>query len=106
MSTHDEFIQRQRAVWAAGKWDDFSNWLAPVTPVVLGQLGDIAGKSLLDVGTGSGGTVAVLGRRDAQSAVMEIAAAYADETGHAPHVFSGSSPGAAAFGHLRVMSDE
>jgi L-arabinokinase len=55
-------------------------------------------------GGGSGGTVAVLGRRDAQSAVMEVAAAYADETGHAPHVFSGSSPGAAAFGHLRVMN--
>jgi L-arabinokinase len=57
-------------------------------------------------GGGSGGTVAVLGRKDAQSAVMEIAAAYAHETGRAPHLFSGSSPGAAAFGHLKVMSDE
>jgi L-arabinokinase len=53
-------------------------------------------------GGGSGGTVAVLGRADAQSTVMEIAERYAGETAHAPQVFSGSSPGAAAFGHLRL----
>jgi hypothetical protein len=33
---------------------------------------------------------------------MEIAERYADETGRTPQVFSGSSPGAAAFGHLRL----
>jgi L-arabinokinase len=53
-------------------------------------------------GGGSGGTVAVLGRADAQSSVMEIAERYGRETGRAPRVFSGSSPGAAAFGHLRL----
>jgi L-arabinokinase len=53
-------------------------------------------------GGGSGGTVAVLGRADAQATVMEIAERYASETAHAPQVFSGSSPGAAAFGHLRL----
>ncbi|MEN3334608.1 MAG: galactokinase [Blastocatellia bacterium] len=53
-------------------------------------------------GGGSGGTVAVLGRADAQATVMEIAERYAGETGRAPQVFSGSSPGAAAFGHLRL----
>ncbi len=57
-------------------------------------------------GGGSGGTVAVLGRRDAQTAVMEIAARYADETGRTPQVFCGSSPGAAAFGHISVTSDK
>jgi galactokinase len=51
-------------------------------------------------GGGSGGTVAVLGRRGAD--IRQVAQAYADETGLPPRVFSGSSPGAAAFGHLRV----
>lgn len=59
MSNHDEFIQRQRVTWASGKWDDFSNMLQTLTPVILGHLGDISGKKLLDVGTGSGGTVAI-----------------------------------------------
>jgi L-arabinokinase len=52
-------------------------------------------------GGGSGGTVAVLGRRDAD--ITMIADAYAARTGHRPQVFSGSSPGAAAFGHLRLV---
>jgi L-arabinokinase len=51
-------------------------------------------------GGGSGGTVAVLGRRGAD--IRPVANAYARETGHPPRVFSGSSPGAAAFGHIRL----
>jgi galactokinase len=51
-------------------------------------------------GGGSGGTVAVLTNRGAD--IESIAAAYASETGHRPVVFSGSSLGAGAFGHLRV----
>jgi L-arabinokinase len=53
-------------------------------------------------GGGSGGTVAILGRADAEDAVREIADAYHRACGHRPHVFSGSSPGAGAFGHLRL----
>jgi len=53
-------------------------------------------------GGGSGGTVAVLGRPDALEAVEAVADRYAEHTGHRPHIFSGSSPGAAAFGHLRL----
>ena len=49
-------------------------------------------------GGGSGGTAAVLGRRDAASAVTRVAAAYQRETGYRPHVFAGSSAGVAAFG--------
>ena len=49
-------------------------------------------------GGGSGGTVAVLGRRDASAAIARVARAYERATGHRPHVFSGSSPGAQAFG--------
>jgi len=51
-------------------------------------------------GGGGGGTVAVLGLRGAD--VGPIAAAFAAESGRAPQVFSGSSPGAAAFGSLRL----
>ncbi len=51
-------------------------------------------------GGGSGGTVAVLGRQDAEKTVREIAEKYADETGRQPYFFSGSSPGAATFGHI------
>ncbi len=53
-------------------------------------------------GGGSGGTVAVLGRPEADAVVHEIAERYAQATGHRPHVFSGSSPGAADFGCLRL----
>ena len=56
-------------------------------------------------GGGSGGTVAVLGNRDAESAVVEVAQRYAAETGHEPYIFRGSSPGSAAFGHLTVTTD-
>ena len=51
-------------------------------------------------GGGSGGTVAVLGRRGAD--IGPIANAYAEETGRPPRIFSGSSPGAAASGHTRL----
>ena len=53
-------------------------------------------------GGGSGGTVAVLGRADAEPAVRAVAAQYAAARGHTPYVFSGSSPGAAAFGVLKL----
>ena len=49
-------------------------------------------------GGGSGGTVAVIGRKDAAAAIARVADAYERATGYRPHVFSGSSPGVAAFG--------
>ena len=51
-------------------------------------------------GGGSGGTVAVLGNRNSETALREVAQRYAAETAHQPYIFSGSSPGSAAFGHL------
>jgi galactokinase len=54
-------------------------------------------------GGGSGGTVAVLGHRDAAPAVSRIAAQYADETGHPADIITGSSPGATEFGYLRLQ---
>jgi L-arabinokinase len=56
-------------------------------------------------GGGSGGTVAVLGRRVARPAVIAVAGKYALETGHRPHIFDGSSPGSATFGHLKLRVD-
>ena len=54
-------------------------------------------------GGGSGGTVAVLGNQNAAKVLNDVAQCYAVLTGHQPHIFSGSSPGSAAFGHLVVQ---
>jgi L-arabinokinase len=56
-------------------------------------------------GGGSGGTVAVLGRRGACEAVSHIAARYREQTGFKPAIISGSSPGANAFGYLKLAGD-
>jgi L-arabinokinase len=53
-------------------------------------------------GGGSGGTVAVLGRRDAAPAIARVVSAYEGQTGYRPHVFAGSSPGVAAFGSRSI----
>jgi len=53
-------------------------------------------------GGGSGGTVAVLGNRTAEKVLNVVASSYATLTGHQPHIFRGSSPGSAGFGHLLV----
>jgi L-arabinokinase len=49
-------------------------------------------------GGGSGGTVAVIGRREAVPAIARVVEAYARESGYRPYVFAGGSPGVAAFG--------
>jgi SAM-dependent methyltransferase len=59
MSAADEFRQRARATWAAGDWDSFSRLIAPVGALVLERIDLEPGMELLDVGTGSGGTVAI-----------------------------------------------
>lgn len=56
-------------------------------------------------GGGSGGTVAVLGRRDARPQVEAIAREYERRTHHRPLVIEGSSPGACVFGHLRLSGE-
>jgi L-arabinokinase len=53
-------------------------------------------------GGGSGGTVAVLGNRDAEETIADVAGSFAELTGHRPYIFRGSSPGSAAFGHVVV----
>ena len=56
-------------------------------------------------GGGSGGTVAVLGRREAEPSVNAIVKQYTQLTGHRPTVLLGSSAGAGSFGHLRIRKD-
>ena len=51
-------------------------------------------------GGGSGGTVAVLGDREAETAVKNVAERFAALMGYEPYIFRGSSPGSAAFGHI------
>ena len=53
-------------------------------------------------GGGSGGTVAVLGQSSARPAIESVARRFEDQTGYKPLIFSGSSPGAATFGHIRI----
>jgi galactokinase len=54
-------------------------------------------------GGGSGGTVAVLGRREAGAAIARVAEAYERDTSYRPHVFAGSSPGVLAFGSRTIV---
>ncbi|HCK12136.1 MAG TPA: GHMP kinase [Candidatus Latescibacteria bacterium] len=56
-------------------------------------------------GGGSGGTVAVIGHKGSDGAIEEVAGRYERETGHKPHIFTGSSLGAVAFGTIRLESD-
>jgi L-arabinokinase len=53
-------------------------------------------------GGGAGGTVVILARRSAQTAIEEVARDYAAKTGKKPQVFSGSSEGAVAAGVERI----
>ena len=53
-------------------------------------------------GGGSGGTVAILGHQNSHAAIDRIVTTYANETSHRPYVFSGSSSGSLAFGHLSL----
>lgn len=59
MAAPDDLRGRARATWAAGDWDSFSRLLAPVGELVIGRAELAPGIELLDVGTGSGGTIAI-----------------------------------------------
>jgi SAM-dependent methyltransferase len=55
----NEFRQTARATWAAGDWEPFAVLVAPVGALVVDRVGIDPGVQLLDVGTGSGGNVAI-----------------------------------------------
>ena len=54
-----DFKQRARTTWAGGDWDTVSNTIAAVGPALLDRVGVEPGMDVLDVGTGSGGTVSI-----------------------------------------------
>jgi galactokinase len=56
-------------------------------------------------GGGSGGTVAVLGDQNSRAPIERVVASYAKQTGHQPYIFSRSSSGTLAFGHLRLQNN-
>ncbi len=64
--------------------------------------GDLYGAKI--TGGGSGGTVAILGRRGAGEEIKAIVSRYREQTGYQPEVVAGSSPGANSFGHLKVRA--
>lgn len=55
-------------------------------------------------GGGSGGTVAVLARRESRTAIEKILQQFESDTGQRPYLFHGSSPGASTFGHIRLKN--
>jgi SAM-dependent methyltransferase len=59
MDGSDNFRRQARATWSAGDWDSFASLITPVGSVVIDRVGLAPGLRLLDVGTGSGGNVAI-----------------------------------------------
>jgi SAM-dependent methyltransferase len=59
MSVPDEFRERARATWSAGDWDSFSHLVTPVGALIIDRVGIEPGLDVLDVGTGSGGNIAI-----------------------------------------------
>jgi L-arabinokinase len=57
-------------------------------------------------GGGSGGTVVILGEKEASAAVEKIAEKYFQETSYKPYIFSGSSMGSEEFGHIILKNIE
>ena len=54
-----ELTERNRAVWEAGEWDEVAELVRDVGPRLLDRVGIDDGMDVLDVGTGSGGSVAI-----------------------------------------------
>jgi SAM-dependent methyltransferase len=59
MGVAEESRRRARATWASGDWDSFSRLVEPVGALVLDRIVVEPETDLLDVGTGSGGNVAI-----------------------------------------------
>jgi SAM-dependent methyltransferase len=74
MAAPADFQQRTRATWASGDWDSHSRLIEPVGAVVLERIDLRPGLDLLDVGTGTGGNVAIpAARRGAKVVGLDLA---------------------------------
>jgi galactokinase len=78
---------------ACGLGNDGTDQLVELVRTAGADSGLYGAKS---TGGGSGGTVAVLGRADAERAVDRVARKYTEATGRDAYIFRGSSPGAFA----------
>jgi ubiquinone/menaquinone biosynthesis C-methylase UbiE len=55
----DDFKQRARSIWASGHWDEVAKLIEAVGPELIDRVGVEPGMEVIDVGTGSGGTLAI-----------------------------------------------
>ena len=68
-----------RAVWSAGKWDRVADYVAATGPKLLDSVGIEDGMRVLDIGTGSGGSVAIpAARRGAEVVGSDISSVHFD----------------------------
>jgi SAM-dependent methyltransferase len=89
MASPEELRGRARATWAAGDWDRFARLIAEVGALVVERAEIEPGTELLDVGTGTGGNVAIPAARagakvvglDVTPELLELAHAHAAEAG-------------------------
>ncbi len=54
-----DFKQGSRAVWAAGRFDEIGRLIEALGPRLIDRVGVDEGMDVIDVGTGSGGTLAI-----------------------------------------------
>ena len=59
MAGTESYREQARATWSSGDWDRFAELITPVGRLVVDRIGVQPGLRLLDVGTGSGGNVAI-----------------------------------------------
>ena len=84
----EEFLDRQRAVWAAGDYPDLARSIEPVSEEVVEAAGVAPGEDVLDVATGTGNAAlraAARGARvtglDLTPKLLEVARRRGDEAG-------------------------
>ncbi|CAI5937990.1 unnamed protein product [Closterium sp. NIES-65] len=93
-------MQSHASYTACGLGSPATDLIVALARTHMGPHGPLWGAKI--TGGGSGGTVCVLGDSTAaaQAAVDDVCRRFENSTGHRPHLFRGSSPGAAHFGHL------
>ncbi|CAI5934978.1 unnamed protein product [Closterium sp. NIES-64] len=93
-------MQSHASYTACGLGSPATDLIVALARTHMGPHGPLWGAKI--TGGGSGGTVCVLGDSTAaaQAAVDDVCRRFESSTGHRPHLFRGSSPGAAHFGHL------
>lgn len=59
MPVNPELQEQGRKVWSAGNWDEVADYVQGIGVTVLDAVGVESGMRLLDVGAGSGGSIAI-----------------------------------------------